>query len=845
MPTVVNGIGTWYYGKRRLHRLKGVCGFCGGVGDLESYDTTLFFVVLFIPLLPLGKKRILEKCPSCQQHRALPLKEWEAHKAQDIDRLLARLQENPDDRDTILEALALAASYQDEPLLDKLAPALAQHRRDDAAIQAQLGAAYSYFGRRTEAEAAYRNSLAVADDPRVREMLGLCLIKQGRPDEAAPYLAHIITQKDADQVGLIYLLVEAYQAQGMHTDALELMDCRDTAFPQLAKDKDCLTQRRTSERYQHTGQKVRSALLSESGTVGYKEGGWTARLPWLIAPALLLIALAVYLGVAIWKGQSRKVYLVNGLNRPYTVSINGKEQSLQPGATPVNLPEGEVVIEFPGGGQEPIRCKIETPFFSRPFTSYTFAINPDRVAFLVEDEAECAEIPRPPTKPPQLHGGEVLYSFKGLDYEFAEFPHSVQTKKGQTIRKTRVGLAPAPTALDRYRRALQLENEYQQFEYARQLLLQEPDDPYFPFLLIRSGRDQEALAFLEAGLTARPVRVDWHRGYQTLIETNDRQRDLRPQYRRLVDETKGHPDAVFLLARVEDLDTSDKLLQQAAGANPPSAYALHSLGFWALAQGQHAEAVNWMQRACKAFPDYPNRKEHYWAALLATGQYERVLEEVRSKPQDWAAALPFWTAQVQAYAGKRDRNRAQSAVDEAVQPFFGPDTAPLGKFLRAWLEIQLCCWEGDVAGFLKRQEDTPRAWDCQARLLRNNLHEAAGMVMEKHLEEAEIGHGLVYLAALKHGEQKLADEEFQKLMAALDRDDRHTRQLAEILAGRKPVDMGLITRLPIDAREKRVLVTVAARRFPDKAEELLRFARTLDFHRDPTSLCLRQILDGP
>ena len=54
MPTVHDGIGTWYYGKRRIHRYKSTCSFCQRVGELESYDTTLYFVIFMIPLIPLS-----------------------------------------------------------------------------------------------------------------------------------------------------------------------------------------------------------------------------------------------------------------------------------------------------------------------------------------------------------------------------------------------------------------------------------------------------------------------------------------------------------------------------------------------------------------------------------------------------------------------------------------------------------------------------------------------------------------------------------------------------------------------------------------------------------------------
>lgn len=64
-----------------------------------------------------------------------------------------------------------------------------------------------------------------------------------------------------------------------------------------------------------------------------------------------------------------------------------------------------------------------------------------------------------------------------------------------------------------------------------------------------------------------------------------------------------------------------------------------------------------------------------------------------------------------------------------------------------------------------------------------------------------------------------------------------------MLDGRKPPDLDRLRRLPIDARQKRVFAAVLARRFPDQAKDLLTLARSLDFYRDPVSLCLRKVLE--
>ena len=76
MPSTINGIGTWYWGKDRIHTRGGQCEACGAFGPLRSYDTTLYFVVVYIPIIPLGRRRIINECPRCTRHRALSLRKW-------------------------------------------------------------------------------------------------------------------------------------------------------------------------------------------------------------------------------------------------------------------------------------------------------------------------------------------------------------------------------------------------------------------------------------------------------------------------------------------------------------------------------------------------------------------------------------------------------------------------------------------------------------------------------------------------------------------------------------------------------------------------------------------------
>ncbi|MBO0698852.1 MAG: hypothetical protein J2P46_10690, partial [Zavarzinella sp.] len=684
MPTIVNGIGTWYCGKRRIHRVKTGCPHCGAFAELESYDTTLCFVVFMVPIVPLSERRILQNCPTCQRHRVVKLKDWEAGKSQAFNSILDKLKDNPDDRATIQTALGLATVYQDEQLFDKLADALAGHRTDDAEIQAQLGAAYEYFSRWPDAEAAYRRSLAVQESDDTRERLAVCLLKQDRPEEAAGYVKHAFESKDPEKAWLVFWLVEGFMARGMHEEALRVMDVRDELYPKLARTKDYQKQRRTAEKNLKSGKPVKSAYLAESAKTGFREGSKLGfKWPKYVAAAILLGLLALYLGSAIYRGQNRPVYLVNGWTKPYTVKVNGQDHQLQPGThKKIEVPEGDVTVDWLDGGDGPQTVNVATSFWGRPFNRPVFIINPDRLAILERDETVYANELVNPDHPPEYRAGDLLYRFKEVDYEFEPFPQQIQGKEGSRITKTRVGLIHVPDTQTRIFQAMTALPQDKWPAYVKRLILLDPNDTMALTVLASTIPPAEAIEFLRPGLAVRPVRVEWHRTYQYLVEVVDPAKDLRPEYRKLIEETKRAPDAVYLLARLEDGPEADKLYAEAANANPPSGQACGGLSYRHLARGEFAEAVRWATKARDLNPNDPAARQRYLLALLAAGKWSDLLKATEPQtPADGFLNLHYrLTAHVasgepgaaegeinRVMAGQGLRNLAPAAAERATQ----------------------------------------------------------------------------------------------------------------------------------------------------------------------------------
>jgi tetratricopeptide (TPR) repeat protein len=836
MPTVINGIGTWYYGKRRIHTIKGTCEFCHSNADLVSYDTTLFGVVFFVPVIPLGQKRILQQCAVCQQHRVVKLGKWQEAKERDAADLMEKLREDPDNHETLLRAVGYCLAYQDEPLFSKVAD-LAARRTRDSQLQAQLGAAHSYFARWADAEHAYRLALAAEDTPALREQLAWALLKQDRPDEARPYLQHVLDERIVDAAGNVYFLIKGYQAQGRHDEALALMDERDRAFPGLVGVKEYQQQRKLSTKYQGTERRVRDAFLDDKGKAGYREGNWTARVPKLIAAAIFLGLLGWYLGAATWIGQNRKVYLVNGTGQPYTVVIAGAQHELRPNAaTPIRTPEGDIQVSFAdaGLGLEPVQGTFESSFWSRPFVRRVFVINLDQAAVILEEETFYAQANPQMGAPPTVHFGQAFYSMSAVDYEFQEFPLTIQVSANAQVRKTRVAL---PSALGPETRWSLLQGlaPQEQAALCKRVLALEPGNILHLHWLSTVLGQEEMLKFVETRVDDVPILVEWHRLYQSLMERLHPETDLRPRYRKLVADTQEQSDAVYLLGRAEpDVDEAERLFQKAAKATPPSANALAALGFDALCAGRFDDARQRFEEALPLLREKYVAEKYFHDALLGAGEHDRLVQALQTQGQAPGRRTAALVQILRVHAIRRDKAAAAQTLAELTQ--MSPPGAH--ETLRQTAQSLEAVGEEDVEGFLKSVGDMP---NFDAALLRGDLKQAAALTKQPGLD-ALANNCLLYLEATRTGAKDIAEAHWQALLSELDKSTRHERRLGEMLSGKKPLDAKLVQRLPIEPGNKRVLLAVLAQRHPEHAKEFLALARRLNFQRDAISLCLRKHL---
>ena len=146
MPHVVNGIGTWYYGKKNLERIYSTCEFCGKDAYLHSYDTGLYFVVVFVPLIPLGKKRILSECTSCKKHQSVKLSKFEASKKRILEDSISEIKNSARDSEKVREAVLAVLSYKDRDAFNECVNAVSQAGISSEEVEGTIAAGYEMFG---------------------------------------------------------------------------------------------------------------------------------------------------------------------------------------------------------------------------------------------------------------------------------------------------------------------------------------------------------------------------------------------------------------------------------------------------------------------------------------------------------------------------------------------------------------------------------------------------------------------------------------------------------------------------------------------------------------------------
>ena len=224
MPTTVNGIGTHYYGKKNRSVRTAACRSCGRVAKLESYDTRLWFVVIFIPIIPLGRKRVIDSCPICSRHFVANADAYEQARQLQVSAAQDQFRREPSPP-AALQVHATLLGFHESEQAAKFRQTVRERFPADAELLAGLAAQLEQAGSYQEAGELYEAAHRLQPElPEARVAVAMRKMAVGELDEARRLLDFLevpapasITRSARSTRSPIH-----YQNQGRHEEALQL-----------------------------------------------------------------------------------------------------------------------------------------------------------------------------------------------------------------------------------------------------------------------------------------------------------------------------------------------------------------------------------------------------------------------------------------------------------------------------------------------------------------------------------------------------------------------------------------------------------------------------------------------
>ncbi|GJM24882.1 MAG: hypothetical protein DHS20C16_12970 [Phycisphaerae bacterium] len=846
MPHVVNGIGTWYWGKSDIHGVKGICEACGRSGELLSYDTRTFIVVFFVPIIPLGRKRILEQCPSCKRHNVVKYKVWQQMKNVGLPAAIEAFRASPHDREKAMESIQISVGCQDAQALDEVTAIAAPSFANDAEMQGTIGEAHAYFSKYEQAEEAFRLSLAAQEDADVRNALSRNLLFQSRPDEAWELIAHDLKESSDMRGGLALLIAESYQTWGMHDAAQTVLDATIAALPNLESDKGYKRLRKSATKHQGTDKKLKPKLLAPPKNVNSKTRNWSGAVPIAIAAVVVLGVIGIFCYASWDAAAHREVHLVNGLTIPYRVLINGDQRNLRPmSRTVVEVPEGDINVSIPDEtvsipGQT---ITIRSSFFTRLFDDNVHVINPDQTAIILWEETEYSQRSDPDAEYLYTyHCGEFFQTYTDVDYPFKEFPDTISMKSGTSIRKSKVEFLQDVAVSSALGILFTEVGSEQAVEFLERKAALDADDSMTVGSAVMFLPEDKSVPLLEKLCSARPIRVSAHQCYQWLMGRIQPEKNLVAEYRDLLAEKPDSSARMYLLGCVEtDFKKSELLLQRATLADPPSANAYSALAGHRKSMGKFEDAYELLKKAIALSPKEQRIQAHYMSMLSATGRFEEAIKAYHK-----VDSLVFRGERYDLYFKCRlgDRAKLDAYVKGIANRPENQDDPEYHKELQAIAECYWAYSEGDIANAItacKAIGDPEMELACA--IMDGNLQAAAGMLAENPSLETQF-FLLASILLREAGDVENADQIEAVALEQLTEQGVEERQLVDWLSGKVKPDVDEVLRINLGSSLKSVALVALAKRQPDGRGRFLTLAEKLNYDQRFPYLTLKDLIES-
>jgi tetratricopeptide (TPR) repeat protein len=340
-------------------------------------------------------------------------------------------------------------------------------------------------------------------------------------------------------------------------------------------------------------------------------------------------------------------------------------------------------------------------------------------------------------------------------------------------------------------------------------------------------------AFLETGLSRKPVVIEWHRLYQGMGLSAGDQEATIARYDQLLAEDPDNSALLYLRGRLTPrAKEACAYYDRAIAADASNPYPYFAKSYHLFAKLQFEEAKPLAAKAVELMPDHADMARTLFEIRFALGEYAALEAELKEallkNPGDLGTQERLLRVLV-ADGRVEEANKAHQQFAQRAGGGGGPDDADLS--LQS--EMALCYLTGDLEGWLSRAEklsspDSINTVAALAHLELGHLEEAAKELGEDPSEHSGFSALLFSLAWKQKGNRAEADRWRQaaiKLFAAASPDDA---LVAGLLAQGDQVDVDEVDELSLQRGSKALVLVALADASPTHRQELLDRAETLN-----------------
>ena len=844
MPTTVNGIGTHYYGRRNEERRQGACRHCGASVELISYDTRLWFVFVFIPVIPLGRKRIVDQCSSCRRHYALELRQWESAKQSEITAALEKFR-GSGTPESAIEAHQTLINFHQSAQAAEFRQLLRTKFANDAKVQAYLGAVCEHLGQLDEAGPYYARALELNPQlPDARVGVAEDYVRQNRLDEARPLLDFLEKPGASAHHSLAPLetLALGFQTAGRHTEAMELFNKLLTELPQLANHTGFRKMVERSEKaLGRPGTVLPARKFSWSRWFGSDPTAPRTQAAWRVAVLVGVVLVLTIIGFVAYNEYVRRhrtIHIINALEQPAEVEVRGIGRiRATTGISRMTVAEGRHHLIVRGLVTEEYDLEVKSGYSDRWMNNPAWVVNVGREAVLVLTTAHYSKDPQPSQF--DLVYGQSYYHFPNIDRVFEPLPETMKMEAHEQRTLTQLDVySDPPAAMFQYlQQAGRLGDAWRLAEW---YLPRHRDDENMLHLFANAAgplrKTDTAEKLLRAGLTNRPVEIEWHRSYQSIQRDRKRNTRLAGEYDAMLQAEPGDSALLYLRGRVApDSQEARRYYDRAIAADGSNAFPHFAIAYERIAAGDWEGARPSAERAATLRPKDGGFVGYFGLVRLALREFDSLEEEYRARLKQNPGELQSVVrlCDVLMAAGKTNDVREVVAGFERSRAGQGEG----GYEITSYLRRHVFYIKGDFGALEKfavaDRSPVAKLILFQALLEQGKVKEALNVrPAEVATQEDPFGSLTISLAWAVSGKPEEARDWRERAARGLENGDEDYLRAAALLRGSTGPTRQQLDLVVLPANAKAIWLAVLAHQFPDQRNELLAASRRLNVERN-------------